>query len=91
MQACMLPETSSAEPAVIVCIVHLCHLVALQDSPIILLDEATSNLDAESESAVRQAVENLVHGRTVLVIAHRLSTVQVCLPSVAGSACVVQA
>ena len=42
----------------------------------ILLDEATSNLDAESEQAVRQAVENLVQGRTVLVIAHRLSTVQ---------------
>ena len=42
----------------------------------ILLDEATSNLDAESEQAVRQAVDNLVQGRTVLVIAHRLSTVQ---------------
>ena len=49
----------------------------MQDSPIIIMDEATSALDVKSERLVQQAVENLVAGRTVLVIAHRLSTVQV--------------
>lgn len=49
----------------------------MQDSPIILLDEATSALDALSEKLVQQAIEKLVKGRTVVVIAHRLSTVQV--------------
>ena len=49
----------------------------VQDSPIIIMDEATSALDVKSERLVQQAVENLVAGRTVLVIAHRLSTVQV--------------
>jgi ATP-binding cassette subfamily B (MDR/TAP) protein 10 len=49
----------------------------LKDSPIIILDEATSALDAVSEKLVQQAVQRLVAGRTVVVIAHRLSTVQV--------------
>ncbi|WP_407354595.1 ABC transporter transmembrane domain-containing protein [Luteimonas sp. R10] len=47
----------------------------LRDAPILLLDEATSALDAQSERAVQHALENLMHGRTTLVIAHRLATV----------------
>ncbi len=48
----------------------------LKDPPILLLDEATSDLDAESEFIVQQALADLMHGRTVLVIAHRLATVR---------------
>jgi len=48
----------------------------LKDSPVLILDEATSALDSESESLVQKAIDTLVKGRTVLVIAHRLSTVQ---------------
>ncbi|GBF88247.1 ABC transporter B family protein [Raphidocelis subcapitata] len=48
----------------------------LKDSPVIILDEATSALDAVSEKLVQEAIQRLVSGRTVLVIAHRLSTVQ---------------
>lgn len=48
----------------------------LRDAPILLLDEATSSLDAASEVAVQQALEHLMHGRTTLVIAHRLATVR---------------
>jgi subfamily B ATP-binding cassette protein MsbA len=47
----------------------------LKDSPILILDEATSALDTESEHLVQRALENLVAGRTTLVIAHRISTV----------------
>jgi subfamily B ATP-binding cassette protein MsbA len=47
----------------------------LRDPEIVILDEATSSLDAESERLVRQAIERLLEERTVLVIAHRLSTV----------------
>jgi len=48
----------------------------LRDPPILVLDEATSALDTESERLVQHAVERLLEGRTVFVIAHRLSTVQ---------------
>ncbi len=48
----------------------------LRDTPILLLDEATSALDTKSEAVVQAALEKLSHGRTTLVIAHRLSTVR---------------
>jgi ATP-binding cassette, subfamily B, bacterial len=48
----------------------------LKNAPILLLDEATSSLDAESEGAVQRALEGLMEGRTTVVIAHRLATVQ---------------
>ena len=47
----------------------------LKESPIILLDEATSSLDAESEQIVQNAINNLTKNKTTLVIAHRLSTI----------------
>jgi ATP-binding cassette, subfamily B, bacterial len=48
----------------------------LRDAPLLLLDEATSALDAQSEAAIQQALARLEQGRTTLVIAHRLATVQ---------------
>ncbi len=48
----------------------------LRDPPILVLDEATSALDSQSEQLVQRAIERLLSGRTVFVIAHRLSTVQ---------------
>jgi len=48
----------------------------LKDAPVLILDEATSHLDAVSEAAVRSALEDLMSDRTTLVIAHRLSTVR---------------
>jgi ATP-binding cassette, subfamily B, bacterial MsbA len=47
----------------------------LKNAPILILDEATSQLDSESEALVQKALHNLMAGRTTLVIAHRLSTV----------------
>ena len=48
----------------------------LRDPQILIFDEATSALDAKAEQLVQEAIANLMKGRTVLVIAHRLSTVQ---------------
>jgi ATP-binding cassette subfamily B protein len=50
----------------------------LRAAPLLLLDEATSSLDAESETLVQTALERLMEGRTTIVIAHRLATVQSC-------------
>ncbi|MGZ3581726.1 MAG: ATP-binding cassette domain-containing protein, partial [Ktedonobacterales bacterium] len=47
----------------------------LKDAPLLILDEPTSHLDPESEAVIRHAVQALMRGRTVLVIAHRLNTI----------------
>ena len=49
--------------------------VILKDPEILILDEATSHLDAQSEALIQDALEHVMEGRTSLVIAHRLSTI----------------
>jgi ATP-binding cassette, subfamily C, bacterial CydD len=48
----------------------------LRDAPLVILDEATANLDPESERLVQEGIEDLAQGRTLLVVAHRLATVR---------------
>ena len=49
---------------------------AVADPPVMILDEATSSIDTRTESLVQKGMDRLMHGRTVFVIAHRLSTVR---------------
>lgn len=47
----------------------------MKDAPVIVLDEATASMDAENETLVQQALSELLRGKTVLVIAHRMRTI----------------
>ena len=47
----------------------------LKDAPVVILDEATASMDVENENLVQQALSELLHGKTVLVIAHRMRTI----------------
>ncbi|MGL5513499.1 MAG: ABC transporter ATP-binding protein, partial [Sporomusa sp.] len=48
----------------------------LKNAPIVILDEATASVDPENERAIQQAISALVHGKTIIIIAHRLATIQ---------------
>ena len=48
----------------------------VENAPMLILDEATSNVDTRTEEVIQEAMDNLTHGRTSFVIAHRLSTIK---------------
>ena len=48
----------------------------LKDPPVLILDEATSSVDNETEAAIQRSMERIAEGRTMIVIAHRLSTIR---------------
>ena len=48
----------------------------LKDAPIVILDEATASVDPENEHLIQQAISNLTIGKTIIVIAHRLATIE---------------
>lgn len=48
----------------------------LKNAPIVILDEATASIDPENEHLIQQAIGNLTHGKTIIVIAHRLATIE---------------
>ena len=48
----------------------------LKDAPVIILDEATASIDPENEHEIQQAISALVHGKTIITIAHRLTTIE---------------
>ena len=48
----------------------------LKDAPIVILDEATASVDPENEQSIQQAIGALVHGKTLVIIAHRLATIR---------------
>ena len=48
----------------------------LKNAPIVILDEATASVDPENEQAIQRAIGALVHGKTIIIIAHRLATIQ---------------
>ena len=50
----------------------------LKDAPILILDEPTSSVDVKTEAVIIEAMERLMHGRTTFMIAHRLSTLEIC-------------
>ena len=67
-----MPKTGLVEAAS----TSSCRDAVLKDAPILVLDEATSALDSEVEAAIQEQLNNLMSGKTVIAIAHRLSTVR---------------
>ncbi len=48
----------------------------LKDAPVVILDEATASIDPENEHLIQKAISELVHGKTIVTIAHRLATIE---------------